>query len=59
MFTKKEVFDKFTVRTIFKWLLIIIVILYALGIIVNRILFQWEFWMMILTGVLWLYIMIP
>jgi len=44
MFIKKEVLERFNVRTIFKWLLIIIVILYALGIIVNRILFQWEFW---------------
>ena len=44
MFTKKEVFDKFTVPTVLKWILIVIIILYVLGIIINRILFQWEFW---------------
>ena len=44
MFNKRYLPSNLTVCTILKWSLIVIVILYTLGITLNRVLFQWEFW---------------
>lgn len=44
MLSNIEIPNKHNIRKILKWVLIIIVMLYASGIIINRVLFQWEFW---------------